>query len=52
MPVIGLRGDAGWHRGDRDEFCVLSDESETDELFVNIDDVDDVDKFVSGGGGA
>lgn len=51
MPVIGLRGDAGWKRGDRgiDEL-VLSDEIETDEPFVNIDDaVDDVDeRFVNG----
>lgn len=50
MPVIGLRGDAGWKRGDLgiDEF-VLSDEIETDEPFVNIDDaVDDDERFVNG----
>lgn len=49
-PVIGLRGDAGWNRGDRiaDE-SVLSDLRDTDELFVNNDEVvDDDDKFVNG----
>lgn len=53
MPSTGLRGEDGWNRGDRvnaavaDE-SVLSVEIDTDELFVNIDDVDDDDKFVNG----
>ena len=53
IPSIGLRGEDGWNRGDRvraavAEGSVFSDEIETDELFVNIDDVDDEDRFVSG----
>lgn len=53
IPRTGLRGDDGWNRGDRvsaavaDE-SVFPDEIETDELFVNIDDVDDADRFVNG----
>lgn len=52
MPKIGLRGEDGWNRGDlvraaADE-SVFSVEIDTDELFVNIDDVDDEDKFVNG----
>lgn len=53
IPKTGLRGDDGWNRGDRvraavaDE-SVFSDEIETDELLVSIDDVDDEDKCVNG----
>lgn len=53
MPNTGLRGDAGWKRGDRvnaaaADVSVFPDEIDIDELFVNIDDVDDDDIFVNG----
>lgn len=54
IPNTGLRGDAGWKRGDRVNAAAAADESvfpddiDIDELFVNIDDVDDDDIFVNG----
>lgn len=57
MPKIGLRGEDGWNRGDlvraaADDELVFSEEIDTDELLVNIDDVDDDDKFVNGASAA
>lgn len=54
MPNTGLRGDAGRKRGDRVNAAAAADESvfpdeiDMDEFCVNIDDVDDDDRFVSG----
>lgn len=48
IPNTGLRGEAGWKRGDRVNESVFPDDIDTDELCVNIDDVDDDDIFVNG----
>lgn len=52
MPNTGLRGEDGWNRGDRvkaaDDESVFPEDIDTDELCVNIDDVDDEDRFVNG----
>lgn len=48
MPNTGLRGDDGWKRGDRVTAADESVDIDADELFVNIDDMDDDDKFVNG----
>lgn len=53
MPKTGLRGDDAWKRGDRVDAAafdepVLCEYNDADELLVNIDDVEDADRFVSG----